>query len=259
MQVLNPDDDNLPPLTGDTMSHFFEEQREQSLIKSRIVAKYFSAWAKVILGAQKLYPHHSQKMAYIDLFAGPGRYSDESKSTPILVLETILANPELKSRVVTWFNDKDIENIKNLKQTVDQLPGVDGLKYEPSFYNMEVGGEIAELFQGKQLIPAFFFVDPWGYKGLSLSLVSSIIKSWGCDCVFFFNYNRISMGITNKAIEPHLSFIFGEERLESLGSVLPHMLETGKIEAVNQRTRKLPRKGTFSDEMLVTFKKGAMQ
>ena len=55
---------------------FFQEQNEQSLIKARIVSKYFSAWAKVMLAAQKKYPMQPQKMAYIDLFAGPGRYYD---------------------------------------------------------------------------------------------------------------------------------------------------------------------------------------
>lgn len=54
-------------------------------------------------------------MAYVDLFAGPGRYDDQSKSTPVMVLETILANPELANRMVTMFNDKDQANIESLK------------------------------------------------------------------------------------------------------------------------------------------------
>jgi|GEM_PF-5160272 len=56
-----------------------------------------------MLGSQKKYPHQTQKMAYINLFAGPGRYDDQSKSTPLLVLETIINSPELADRVVTFF------------------------------------------------------------------------------------------------------------------------------------------------------------
>jgi three-Cys-motif partner protein len=170
------------------------------MIKARIVAKYFDAWAKVILATQKKYPQHVQRMAYIDLFAGPGRYDDQSKSTPLLVLETILSSPELSGRIITWFNDKDLANIESLKTSISQLPGIERLKYLPAFYNEEVGDEIAEMFSRIKLVPAFFFVDPWGYKGLSLNLVSSIIKDWGCDCVFFFNYNRVNMGVNNDAI-----------------------------------------------------------
>lgn len=158
---------------------FFQEQREQSLIKARIVAKYFSEWANVILSTQKKYPQRPQKMAHIDLFAGPGRYNGQSKSTPLLVLETILANPDLAARMVTLFNDKDTANIESLKTAINQLDGIDRLKYAPVFYNEEVGDEIAKMLNGIQIVPSFFFVDPWGYKGLSLSLVSSIIKDWG--------------------------------------------------------------------------------
>jgi three-Cys-motif partner protein len=198
------------------VNEFFQEQREQSLIKSRIVSKYFSAWANVILATVKKQPYRDQKMAYIDLFAGPGRYDDQSKSTPLLVLETIINNPDLRGRMVTYFNDKDKANIESLKKEIGRLNGIDGLKYPPVFYNDEVGDEFAKNFDQSHLVPTFFFVDPWGYKGLSLNLVSSIIKDWGCDCVFFFNYNRINMGINNDAIKQHMISLFGENGLNNL-------------------------------------------
>jgi len=197
-------------------NQFFQEQREQSQIKARIVSKYFTAWANVILNTQKRYPQYSQKMAYIDLFAGPGRYDDQSKSTPILVLETILANQDLADRMITIFNDKDATFVENLESSVSQLDGIERLKYAPIFSNMEVGDEITKMFSDSKIVPTFFFVDPWGYKGLSLNLISSIIKDWGCDCVFFFNYNRINMGVTKDQATQHMSSIFGETRLEKL-------------------------------------------
>jgi len=197
-------------------NEFFEAQREQSLIKARIVSQYFTSWASVMLGTQKKYPQLAQKMAYIDLFAGPGRYKDDSKSTPLLVLETIIGNPELAERVVTLFNDKDSSNTASLSAAIDQLQGVKQLRYAPSVYNEEVGDEIAKMFSGRNLIPTFFFVDPWGYKGLSLNLVSSIIKDWGCDCVFFFNYNRVNMGVSNDQFKQHMNSLFGEDRLVTL-------------------------------------------
>ena len=193
---------------------FFQEQREQSLIKSRIVSKYFSVWASVILSTQKKFQQFTQKMAYVDLFAGPGRYDSQSKSTPLLVLETILNNPDLTDRVITLFNDKDAANIKSLENAINQLDGIKRLKYPPAFFNEEVGDSIAELFSKSSVVPTFFFVDPWGYKGLSLNLVSSIIKDWGCDCIFFFNYNRVNMGVGNPRIRQHMVSLFGEERLE---------------------------------------------
>jgi len=195
---------------------FFQEQREQSLIKARIVSKYFSEWAYVMLGSQKKYPNYPQRMAYIDLFAGPGRYDDQSKSTPLLVLEKVLASSDLIERMITMFNDKDPENVKSLKTAIAQLDGIEKLKFQPEIYNEEFGDEISKIFSESKLIPTFFFVDPWGYKGLSLNLVSSIIKDWGCDCVFFFNYNRINMGINNDFVKTHMISLFGDEQLRSV-------------------------------------------
>lgn len=70
---------------------FFSESREQSEIKSRIVTKYFWAWAKVIIPSARI---HGNRIAYVDLFAGPGRYEDGTPSTPLMVLEKAIADPD---------------------------------------------------------------------------------------------------------------------------------------------------------------------
>jgi hypothetical protein len=38
---------------------FFDEQSEQSQVKAEIISKYFWAWAKAIIGAQKRAPTQS--------------------------------------------------------------------------------------------------------------------------------------------------------------------------------------------------------
>ena len=60
---------------------FFEEQSEQSLVKTTLVTKYFGAWATIMMSRRYI-----DKIAYIDLFAGPGRYNDGTPSTPLRIL-----------------------------------------------------------------------------------------------------------------------------------------------------------------------------
>lgn len=191
---------------------FFEEQKEQSLIKSTIVAKYFDVWANVIISTQKRYPQHSQKIAYIDLFAGPGRFKDGSQSTPLKILTNAIEKIDLRERLVAIFNDKDEKNSSDLQRTIKKIPGIKSLKYKPAVYNQEIGEEIIKMFEEMSLVPTLFFVDPWGYKGLSLRLVNSVLKDWGCDAIFFFNYNRINMGLNNPAVQQHMQALFGEEK-----------------------------------------------
>lgn len=196
---------------------FFEISKEQSRVKSAIVGKYFDAWAGVIMGTQDRSERtRGDKIAYLDLFAGPGRYDDGTKSTPLIILEKAIASQKLRHRLVTIFNDKDENNTRSLQQAIDNLPGINSLRFKPRVRQREVGTEIVKLFDEMKPIPSFFFVDPWGYKGLSLQLVNTVLKNWGCDCLFFFNYNRISMGLQNELVEEHMNALFGVERANAL-------------------------------------------
>jgi hypothetical protein len=51
--------------------------------------------------------------------------------------------------------------------------------------------------------------------------VNGVTKDWGCDCVFFFNYNRINAGISNPMVETHIDSLFGSERAKGLRQLLP--------------------------------------
>jgi three-Cys-motif partner protein len=219
---------------------FFGESTEQSRIKATIVRDYFWAWARVILPSVK---KRGCRIAYIDLFAGKGRYNDGTKSTPLLVLESAIADTDMRQCLVSLFNDADPENADALRQEIDALPGIERLNYKPTIAAEEVGENIVTMFEQMELVPTFFFVDPWGYKGLSLGLINSVLKNWGCDCVFFFNYNRINMGLGNEAVEEHINVLFGRTRADALRERLaglpPHEREAAIVEALSQALREL--------------------
>lgn len=202
---------------------FFDESREQSVVKAEIVEKYFDAWAGIITGAQNRYKQREDRIAYIDLFAGPGRYKDGAISTPLRVLQKAIEKPQYAERLVTIFNDRDNDNARTLEGAINQLEGIDKLKYRPEVWNQEVGDKIAGEFARMKTVPILAFIDPWGYKGLTLKLVNAFVKDWGCDCIFFFNYNRINAGLSNPFVHEHMCALFGEERAKSLGERLEPM------------------------------------
>lgn len=216
-------------------SSFFEESREQSRIKSRIVAKYFWAWAKVMVSATK---SRGNRIAYMDLFAGPGRYNDRTPSTPVIVLQKAIQEPDLREMLVTIFNDKNRTNVDSLRETVSGIPGIETLKYQPQIRNEEVGQKMVDLLQNIRLVPTLLFVDPWGYKGLSLALINSVLQNWGCDFVLFFNYNRVNPGLNNEAVRDHMNDLFGESRAdrirEQLEGLAPAEREALILEELSQ-------------------------
>ncbi len=223
------------------MDAFFDESTDQSRVKAAIVANYFWAWAKVIISVAK--KRRDRRIAYIDLFAGPGRYKDGKASTPLLILERAIADPDLREMLVTVFNDRNSDHSKTLESAIASTPGITSLKYKPQVHNHEVGEEIVRQFEQMSLVPTLFFVDPWGYKGLSLRLVNSVLKDWGCDCIFFFNYNRINMGLPNEAVNEHMNCLFAKERADKLRTILPGLApeerETAIVEELAQALQEL--------------------
>ena len=115
-----------------------------------------------------------------------------------------------------FLTDKDEDNTRSLEKAIAEIPGIETLRYKPQVNNEEVGEEIVKMFEGMSLVPTLFFVDPFGYKGLSLRLVNSVLKDWGCDCLFFFNYIRISMGLSNPIFKPHMDALFSDVRANVL-------------------------------------------
>lgn len=194
---------------------WFDESTIQSQIKAEIVEKYFDTWAGIVTATQDRYGH-TKRIGYVDLFAGPGRYKSGAISTPIRILQKAIEKTTYAERLCAIFNDKDDENIRSLESAIKELEGIDRIKHPPTIWHQEVGDKIAADFERINTIPLLAFVDPWGYKGLTLRLVNSFIKSWGCDCIFFFNYARINAGLSNPLVREHMSALFGEERADRL-------------------------------------------
>lgn len=208
---------------------FFDESKEQSRVKAEIVTKYIWAWAKVVTPTTKKW---DDRIAYVDLFAGPGRYKDGTKSTPLLVLEKAISDLDMQDMLVTIFSDSDPANASSLMRAINSIPNIDNLKHKPQVHTEIVNETVAEIFESTSMIPSLTFLDPWGYKGLSCRLINSVIKDWGCDCIIFFNYNRINMGLSNKSVEEHMNALFGKERADKLRVELSTLNPLKREEAI---------------------------
>ena len=202
-------------------SSFFEESKESSLVKTRIVEKYFGAWADVIIGRE----NRINKIGFVDFFAGPGQFADGSKSTPLLVLERAIDSEKIRDRLISVFNDANMDYKKSLEDSIKLIQGIDTLKYKPVVKNYVMGDQdiVVQILDCVKGIPSLYFLDPWGYKGLSLQLIRTSVKNWGSDCIFFFNYNRINRDINNPLVEERINLIFGRERTEKLRRIIEPM------------------------------------
>ena len=118
--------------------------------------------------------------------------------------------------LVTLFNDDNEGHVRSLEAAINNLPGIDRLRYQPKFWNKRVEGEVAEHFKTIALVPTLLFADPWGYKGLSLDLIKCVLRNWGTDCIFFFNFNRVNMHLGQPIMDRNMNDLFGEQRADEL-------------------------------------------
>jgi three-Cys-motif partner protein len=122
--------------------------------------------------------------------------------------------------LVTVFNDINPKHTRSLQQEINSLQNIHQLKHQPIVLNEEVCKNIIQYINKLPSIPKLFFIDPCGYKGLSLQLISSAISGWGCDCIFFFNYNRINAALSNPVSTQLMEDLFGKEKATSLKTKL---------------------------------------
>ena len=199
---------------------FFTKRTFSSAKKSAILERFFKGWAAVLQS-------HSQRLLYIDLFAGPGTYDEDEYgnvgssdnqiySTPLRILKAAATDTRFAKALVSIFNDGNPIYVERLRAAVAALPERSALKYDPQFFCDMVSDQIAGAFNGVRMAPAILFVDPFGYKGLTRRLIGSVLKDWGSDCVFFFNYNRVNQALGQDQFDAHLYGIFGKERTEQM-------------------------------------------
>ena len=189
---------------------FFQEQSEQSAVKAKIVSSYFSAWSRVMKN------NWPGLLAYVDLFCGPGKYSNNAISAPVKIIGDTLSDPALSRRMRFIFNDMDPNNISSLKSTIEDLDIRGLLKNSIQYCNETIAQGFEQRIKIASSIPVLSFVDPFGYKGLTLGLINKLIANNGSDCIFFFNYNRINMALSNTKFDEHLVGLFGEQEMHQL-------------------------------------------
>ena len=161
-----------------TTDSFFASQKEKSRVKTIIVTEFFKAYFPIIYNAFK------KDVWYLDLFAGPGMYEDGSKSTPIVLLDTIAAfkNDSIRDHLKMVFNDHDKNYVSRLENAVNCHPVIQKLKHQPQITCLEASDVDLSKYTNNN-DPVFSFVDPWGYKDVSAAQVWKLVKNIGSDCV----------------------------------------------------------------------------
>jgi three-Cys-motif partner protein len=155
-------------LAGETgtpsSSPFFVSKKAAAVLKHAILRQYVVPWA-VKVGTS------GRRVAFIDGFAGPGRYADGTEGSPSLIIASATGLPggrDLECHFVEWKK----ADFKRLSEVVrqGQRRGVHCYAYQGRLEQ-----HLNQLLAEVDGIPAFFFLDPFGL-GLNFNAMNGILS-----------------------------------------------------------------------------------
>jgi three-Cys-motif partner protein len=151
-----------------------------TIAKIEMVRKYFVVWLSIFSATFK-----RTDLWYIDGFAGPGEYTNYAEGSPIAALraaEAAMANPTgwQGGDVHCLFIEEDPERFGSLISKLSSIP--EHARIKRHLFNGTFEDGVADL--RRQVVnpfrpskPTFAFIDPFGIKGLPLSVVKSMLAS----------------------------------------------------------------------------------
>jgi three-Cys-motif partner protein len=150
--------------------------------KHLLLKRYLDAWFP-ILGK------YNKRLNYFDGFAGPGIYDTGEEGSPIIAIKSALESVRRNSFLRgTEFNFIFVEASEANRFSLEEsLKSID----TPDEFGIHVIGDtfreaIADILRHFQstdqyLAPTFAFVDPFGFKGIPLTSLASVLSHPKCE------------------------------------------------------------------------------
>lgn len=167
--------------------------RESTYLKHRVLTEYLGAWAHK-RGSRSRF--QSTRLWYVDCFAGPWRSADEDlRDTSVHIgLEALRAAAATwsekghKVELAAVFVEKDAKPYAALEAYLDRQRG----EIEVIPLNCEFGQAVDQINGRIGRDPAFFFVDPTGWKGAAMKYIAPLVSIQNRDVLINVMFNDIN-------------------------------------------------------------------
>ncbi|MDD5568088.1 MAG: three-Cys-motif partner protein TcmP [Candidatus Omnitrophica bacterium] len=194
--------------------------------KHLILKAYLQSWLAIV--GQRF-----QKIVYVDGFCGPGIYENNEPGSPILAINTIKevlnklgSARNLKSeKIELYFFDTDGDRIESLRGEISKT-SIDGSRIKVVIEQGEFEERVLPIVKGLQaeralygtISPSLFFVDPFGVKGFSLSLIGEIFRLNSSEIFLLFDVDGIDriLRAWDEANSHIMLAIYGDSSREEL-------------------------------------------
>ena len=156
------------------------------------------------------------RILFVDGFCGPGEYAGGEDGSPILALRTFLNHPirDQVNEIGFRFCDEDEARLRHLETRIASLgplPDNCTIGVWHGNFATEMNSVLDVVQRGKGLAPSLVMMDPFGVKGIPMSLISRILSENRCEVLVSFMWEVINRRMKTPEFEPHMTAAFGTE------------------------------------------------
>jgi three-Cys-motif partner protein len=186
------------------------EYTEHTAAKHEILRRYLGAWL-AILGqgrAGRRWP----ELVLVDAFAGRGRYIGGESGSPKIMFDRAVQVVEAgqATRVLIRCAEPNPTNFEHLKEVCASLKH-ERVRIEPTCETfVEIGTRLAAWAERRTSPqPIFVMVDPFGVRGVPLTLVRRLMKIQRLEVLLTFMVRDPSRFLKEKNYEEPMTALFG--------------------------------------------------
>ncbi|MFQ5871407.1 MAG: three-Cys-motif partner protein TcmP [Candidatus Geothermarchaeales archaeon] len=176
--------------------------------KHFILRRHLGAWFPIL-------SKWNQRIIYLDGFAGPGRYAGGEDGSPVIAIRTAAEHVVPLAREILFYF---IEVRPDRKEHLEKLLVEEFPDPPPNIRWIVSGAEFADEMrevldelegEGLRLAPTFAFLDPFGFKGMPVEIVSRLLRHERCEAFITFMEKFINRFSQTELHEEALDELFG--------------------------------------------------
>ncbi|WP_314950455.1 three-Cys-motif partner protein TcmP [Lancefieldella parvula] len=183
-------------------NQYFDNKHPWSVTKDEILRRYLYPYFL------KVYPFSWNGIVYVDGFAGEGIFGDGQKGSPIVAIDQYKSASKGKRKKIQIqfvFGEKDASRRSELEENIATRVGSVGYINKPLLcdsYHEAIEKACSFQFSDKKPSTYFYYLDPFGIKGLNLDLLCRTPNPAHSEVLLNFNsigFLRAACCATNAA------------------------------------------------------------